>query len=92
MLIKELQKLRINFHNPDKYITTPGFNKLTVENMAARLKQANLVAKTNFHNKLTSFNRKVTSNETKYLQVQKKLNSLITKDHHFFLRQNLFCK
>ena len=36
-------------------------------------------------NKLTSFNRRPTSNKTKHLEVQKKLNSLITKDHNFFL-------
>ena len=39
-----------------KYITTPEFNKLTADNFPARLKQANLVAKTDFDNKLTSFN------------------------------------
>ena len=55
-----------------KYITTPVFNKLTTENFAARLKQTNLVSKTDFDNKLTSFNRKITSNKTKYLEVQKK--------------------
>ena len=36
-------------------------------------------------NKLTSFNRPTTSNKTKHLEVKKKLNSLITKDHIFFL-------
>ena len=32
--------------NHGKYITTPEFNKSTAENFTARLKQANLVAKT----------------------------------------------
>ena len=41
--------------------------------------------KTDFDNKLTSFNRKITLNKTKYLKVQKKLNSLITKGYNFFL-------
>ena len=41
-------------HNHKKYMTTPEFNKLTSENFAARLKQANLVNKTEFDNKLTS--------------------------------------
>ena len=41
--------------------------------------------KTDFDNKLTSFNRQIASNKTKNLQVQKKLNSLITKDYNFFL-------
>ena len=42
----------------DKYITTPKFNKLTVESFAARLKQANLVTKTDFNNKLTGFRKR----------------------------------
>ena len=49
------------------------------------MKQADLVTKTDFDNKRTSFNRKITSNETKYLEVQNKLNSLITNDYNFFL-------
>ena len=40
-----------------KYITTPQFNKLTAENFTARLKQADLVSKTNFDYKLISFNK-----------------------------------
>ena len=52
-----------------KYITTQEFNKLTDENFAARLKQANLM--NNFDNKLISFNRKFTSNKAKYLEFQK---------------------
>ena len=68
-----------------KYITTQEFNKLTGKNFAARLKQADLVNKTNFDNKLTSFNIQITSNKTKTLEFQKKLNSLITKDYNFFL-------
>ena len=53
--------MKITDHNHDKYISTPEFNKLTSENFAARLKQANLASKseianflnmTDFHNKL----------------------------------------
>ena len=76
--------------NHDKYITTPVFNKLTAENFVARLKQANLVSKTDFGIKLTSFNRQITSNKTKYLEVQKKLNSLITKYCNFLLGRIYF--
>ena len=36
---------KISNHNHDKYITTPEFNKLTTENFQARLKQANLISK-----------------------------------------------
>ena len=52
-----------------KYISNQEFNKLTAENFAARLKQAGLLSKTDFDNKLISFNRKITSNKTKYLEV-----------------------
>ena len=41
--------------------------------------------KADFDNKLISFNKRVTSNKTKHLKVQKKLDSLITKDYIFFL-------
>ena len=69
----------------DKYITTTEFNKLTAENFAARLKQANLVTKTGFGNKLTSFNKRITWNKTKHLKVQKKFNGLMINDYNFFL-------
>ena len=70
--------------NHDKCITTE-FNKLAAKNFAARLKQANLVTKSDFNDKLTSFTKRITSNKTKHLEVQKKLNNLITKDYDFFL-------
>ena len=76
--------------NHDKYITIPEFNKLTTENFTARLKQANVVTKTDFDEKLTSFNRKITSNKKNYLEVQKILNSLITNDYNFFLGRMYF--
>ena len=41
--------------------------------------------KTDFDNKLISFNERITSNKTKHLEVQKKLNSLITKGYNFFI-------
>ena len=70
-----------NIPDQVKYVTTQEFNKLIAENFAARLKQANLVSKTDFDNKLISFNREIILNNTKYLQV---LNSLTTKDYNFF--------
>ena len=54
-----------------KYITPREFNNFTTGNLAARLRQANLVRKTYFDNKVISCNRKVSSNKTKYLKVQK---------------------
>ena len=62
-----------------KYIANQELNKSTAENFAARLTQANSVSKTDFDNKLISFNRKVTSNKRKYLEVLIKLNNLTTK-------------
>ena len=73
-----------------KNITTQKLIKLTAKNFEARLKQANLVNKSDFDNKLTSFNKRITSHKTKHLQVQKKLNSLITKDYSFFLSRIYF--
>ena len=48
------------------------------------------MTKTDFDKKLTSFNRKITSNKTKYLEVQRKLNSLVTSDYNFFLGRMYF--
>ena len=49
--------------------------KWTAEIFTARLKQAHSLSKIDFDNKLVSFNRRITSNKTKYLEVKKKLNS-----------------
>ena len=76
----KISKVKNKIPNHDKYITISEFNKITAEDFTARLKQANLVTKTNFEKKLTSFNKKITSNKTKYLEVQKKLNNLITSN------------
>ena len=54
----EIEK-KINDHSHDKYSTTPEFNKLTVENFAARLAEANLITKTDFNAKLSSLNKKL---------------------------------
>ena len=40
-------------------------NKIPAENIATRLKQADLVRKNDFDNKLIQFNSKITSNKTK---------------------------
>ena len=54
VLNTKINEVESKIPNHDKYITTPEFNKLTAENFTARLKQANLVTKTDFDNKLTS--------------------------------------
>ena len=83
--MQKLLKLRITYLHNSKYISSEEFSKLTVENVKARLKEDHLVNKTDFDNKLTSFNWRITSNKTKHSEVQKELNDLITKDYNFFL-------
>ena len=71
-------------HDHDsKYITTQVFNKLTAENLTARVNQANLATKsdiddfvenTDFDNKLENLNKKVTSNKSEHVKVEKKTN------------------
>ena len=86
VLNTKISEVENKIPNHDKYFTTTELNKLIVENFTARIKQANLVTKSDFDKNLTSVNRKITSNNTKYLQVQKKLNSIITTDCIFLGR------
>ena len=67
-LLKMKKKLTDDDH--DKYITTPEFNNLAAKFFPARLAQANLIRKTNFHDKLKSLNQKINSNNTKHLLVE----------------------
>ena len=83
--VQKLLNLRITYLHNSKYISSEEFSKLTAENVKARLKEDDLVNKTDFDNKLTSFNWRITSNKTKHSEVQKELNDLITKDYNFFL-------
>ena len=53
--VNEIEK-KITDLSHDKYITTPEFNKLTVENFAAKLAHPNLVEKTDFDDKLINLN------------------------------------
>ena len=57
---------------------------LTPENFAERLAQANLVAKADFDNKLTSLNRKITSSKTKHLVITNELKKLKIFDAIYF--------
>ena len=41
------------------------------------------MTKTDFINKLTSFNKRMISNKAKHFEFQRKLNSLMTKDNFF---------
>ena len=46
--------------------------------------------KANFDNKIINFNRKITLNKIKNLEVPKKLDSLMTKHYIFFLDKMYF--
>ena len=78
VLNTKISEFQNNTSDNSKYITTHEFNKLTTKYFAARLKQTDLVKKTDFDNKLTSFNKRIITNKAKHLEVQQKLNSLIT--------------
>ena len=63
-------EVRNKIHDHSKYIAAQELKKLTAEKTVARLKQANLVSKTDFDNKLISFNRKSASNKTAYFYLK----------------------
>ena len=87
--ISEIEK-KLTDHKHDKYITTPEFSKLTAENFAARLAQANLITKTDFDAKLSRLNRKITSNKTKDLLVETQLKKLKAFDLGYFIGKSHF--
>ena len=68
--------LKCKVHNHDKYIDTSEFNELAVDVFNARIAQANLVRKTDFDAKLSSFNRKINKNKTDHLIFKNELNKL----------------
>ena len=51
----------------------------------ARIAQANLITKTDFHAKLSSLNKKISQNKTKPLLVKSELNKLKTLDSGYFI-------
>ena len=52
--------------------------------------RANLVTKTNFDNKLSSLNRKITANETKHLVIENELKKFKKFDLSYFGGKNHF--
>ena len=86
----KLQKLKINFnHYHDKYIDISEFNELA-RVFNARLSQANLITETDFDDKLSSFNRRITENKTKHLLVENELKKLKTFDLSYFIGKSHF--
>ena len=79
---------KLNNHNHDKYIDTPEFNKLATDVFNAKLAQAILITKTNFDAKLSSLNRKITQNKTKYSLVENELDKLRTFDSGYFIEED----
>ena len=82
--INEIEK-KITDHDLDKNITTQEFKKLTADNFAARIKQANsateadidddvddLAAKADFEDKLKNWYTKDTLYKTKRVEAEKK--------------------
>ena len=85
--IAEIEK-KVTKQNHDRYITTSEFNKLTKEDFAARLAQANLITNTDFDNTLyMSFNRKNNSNKQNILKMNLKKYKHLTQ---FILEPNSF--
>ena len=87
--VSEFEK-KLTDHNHDKYIATPEFNTLAANVFNARLAQANLITKTDFDAKLSSLNRKITSNKSKHLLVENELKKLKTFDSSYFIGKSHF--
>ena len=81
---------KLNNHNRDKYIDTQEFNKLTADVFDARIAEASLITKTDFDANLSSLHKKITSNKTKHLLVENKLNKLKTFDLSYFIGKSHF--
>ena len=54
----KINEVEIEIPDNSKYITTQEFNNLAAEYFVAGLKQATLMSKADFDNKLMSFNKK----------------------------------
>ena len=85
--ISEIEN-KINDHNHDKYITTPEFNRLTTENVKARL--ANLITKTDFDIELKNISGRVTSNKTKHLLIETEPKKYIILEVEIVLKKMEF--
>ena len=65
-------------------------NTLAADVFNARSAQANLITKTDFHSKLSSFNRKITTSKTKQFLVENELKKLKTFDSSYFRGKSHF--
>ena len=87
--ITEIEK-KLTDHNHDKYITTPEFNTLAADVFNARLKRANLVAKTDFDNSVSSLNSKIATIKTKNESIENEIGKLKTFDLRYFIAMSHF--
>ena len=101
MLVISLKKTNYNtkvteienkliYHNHDKYVTTPEFDKLAADFFNARLSHTNLIVKTNFDNTVSSLDRKIAENKTKKNSIENKLKKLKTFDLSYFIGKSHF--
>ena len=94
IIIQESESVRLKKklvdHNHDKYITTPEFNTLAACVFNSRLAQTNFITKMEFDAKLSSLNRKITSNSSKNLLVENELKKLKTFDSSYFIGKSHF--
>ena len=73
--ISQIENKITTDHDHDKYITTQEFNKSTLENFNARLKQANLASKSD----IGSFVKKIDLNKNELNELSKKVKAISTK-------------
>ena len=71
---------KLNNHNHDRYITTLEFNTLGADVFNVRLVRANLVAKTNFDNTVSTLDSKIAVNKTKHECIENEFKKLKTFD------------
>ena len=76
--ITEIENKLTN-HNHDKYSDTSEFNKLAIDVFNARIRQANLITKTDLDAKLSGLKRKITQNKIKHLLVANRWTTLENK-------------
>ena len=88
--INEIEQ-KLTDHNHDKYITIREFNTLATALFNARLRQANLITKTDFDAKLSHFNRKGIANKSKHLLVENELK-LKTFYSSYFIGKSHFAE
>ena len=86
---KQKLEKKLADHN-DKNITTPEFNTLADSVFNVRLAHTNLITKTDFDAKLSSYNRKITSYKTKLLLAVNELKKLKKFDWSCFIGKSHF--